>query len=343
MFNAKKFVSAIISAALCCSLITAIPASAKDYTNSSCKFLAKVTNNGEYVSMQGMAGDSSYIYVAKKKDSKAGGAQIYRIDMRTKAVEQMSFTSAKVSDQLKHANDMFFLYENGTRYLYVNTSHATIIKLKIDDNKKQLKKVKTITVYDPQKSGEKLTFSGLAGYETDYYNQNKYKIILKKGKDIYTATINKNNTNENITPTFKFSLQTNVIMNWNGYNYEYKLSDTNKNTGWYANQGITYANGKLYTAISRNSNMKDIDHNESFIVVYDNITNKLNSNSRSSTAPYYDGAKFHIISNEKNYPYLYEIESCAVINNVLYFNTNRAKSSTNTDYDAVLYMKNYKA
>ena len=205
MFNSQKIVSLVMSVILGCTMVTAIPANAKCYTNKGTGFKA-VNNfsayNIDFSVMEGIAGDSSYIYVAKCDNNKVYAA-IKRVNPKNKdeKIALMKFTNSNVAGDLKHANDMFLLKENGIRYLYVNNGEGDILKLQIDDAQKTLKKVKRIKVY--KSDVNKLKFSGIAGFEDELYNKSKYKIILKAGSQIFTATINKNNTNENVVPQKK--------------------------------------------------------------------------------------------------------------------------------------------
>lgn len=356
MFNAKKIVSLVMSAIISSTMVTAIPANAKVYKNKCAGFKAvkdlKLNDDGniygmKFESMQGIAGDSSYIYVAKnhKISESEQYAVIFRLNPNNKneAPTLMSFDTKKnneknVAGDLNHANDMFLLKENGIRYLYVNTGEGQIIKLQINDSKKKLKKVKRITV---NKYGNtRLKFSGLSGFEDELYNKSKYKIILKDKNEIYTATINKNNTNESITAQKKFDLYTSVKLpgkdkNGKSTNVPHDLSESK-----YANQGISYYNGDLYVTYSMNSKDTSVPHNKSVIIIYKNVYNKLNNSGTSTIAKPYGEAKFYFESGP--YSDLFEIEGCAIVNNTVFFNTNRRKTASDADYDAVLYLSDYR-
>lgn len=324
MFNSKKLVSAVISAVLCCSMVTAIPANAQCYT--ACDGIRQVKDYGNYVSMQGMAADSTGIYVAKTRVEKYGyGAQIFRVSYDGKTQTRLTL-SGTVSDELKHANDMFINKENGTNYLYVNNADFTsnrsdcaIIKLKINGNK--LTKVKKIYFTNANK---RLNFSAIAGYK---WVNGKYRIILKGGNTVYTADVSTSNNNETVAASKTLTLDTNVTIK--GTNYNLTGSD-------YSNQGITYYNNRLYTVIS--SNKKP---NQSFIVAYDNISAKLDSAGVEKNFPDSTKDQFRITSSK--FPALYEMESCAVYNGALYYNTNRRKTDNDTDYDAVHKIKDFRA
>lgn len=343
MFNAKKIVSLVMSAIISSTMVTAIPANAKCYKNR-CAGFKVVKNftayNREFSISEGIAGDSSYIYVAKI-DSTKNYAAIKRVNPNNKneGATLMKFTNSNVAGDLKHANDMFILKENGVRYLYVNNGEGDIIKLQIDDNQKTLKKVKRIKVYKPNKK-EKLKFSGLAGFEDELYNKSEYRIILKEGKQIFTATINKNNTNENVTAIKKFNLNTNVMMptsknNAKEVNYDFSSSS-------FASQGIAYYNGDLYVTYSMASGNKV--ENKSFIVIYKNLYSKLNNSGTSTEAKPDNDAKFYFESDK--FKLRYEIEGCAIVNNKIYFNVDR-KSDDYSDKDhnnkdAVLEVLDYR-
>ncbi len=342
MFNTKKLVSLVMSVVVGCTMVTAIPANAKCYENKGSGFKA-VNNftayNREFSISQGIAGDSSYIYVAKI-DSTKKYAAIRRVNPNNKneGIITMTFTNSNVAGDLKHANDMFVLKENGNRYLYVNNGEGDIIKLQINDVKKTLKKVKRIKVYksaNDKSDSNKLKFSGLAGFEDELYNKSKYKIILKAGRQIFTATINKNNTNENVTAQKKFNLNTDVKMptkKGSGKEETYSLSSSS-----YASQGITYYNGNLYVTYSMSSD--NSVQNKSFIVIYKNLYSKLNSSGTSSNANPSDDAKFYYESD--NFKLRYEIEGCTIVNNTLYFYVDR-KSKDSNNKDAIFYMSGYR-
>lgn len=331
MFNAKKLISAVVSAALCCSMVTAIPANAQCYT--SCEGVRQVKDNGQYVSMQGMAADSTGIYVAKTRVEKYGyGAQIYRVSFDGKTQTRLSM-SAAVSNELKHANDMFLNKENGVNYLYVNNadfnsnrSDCHLVKLRISGN--TLTKVKTIYF---TYNNKRLNFSAVSGYK--WVSNNKYRVILKGSNNVYTADISTSNVNETVAAKKTLTLDTVVIIKGTGYNFAEKFAD---GSACYSNQGITYYNNRLYTVVS--SNKKP---NQSFIVAYDNISSKLDSAAIEKNVADSTRDQFRITSSK--FPNLYEMESCAIYNGVLYYNTNRRKTANDSDYDAVLKIKDFRA
>lgn len=342
MFDFKKILSAVVSMALCCSVVTAIPAAAANgYYNTydTIKSVPDDKSSGKNIcSMQGMAVGSSFIYTAKTDESYSR-AVIYKCNSKTGNNIALKYvdggkTMNYIPDLLGHANDMCVNTENGKSCLYVATAtndsgKSQLVRMRVDGSNiykagtfkvvntqnNKLLSVTSVTILN--KSGEKLNF------------------LLKNGETVYHASVSTNSTSGTIyaTPVFKIN-KSNAVINGS-------VTDLSG----YTNQGMSYfsKNDKLYVPLSSNTKP-----NVSVVVVYDNISSitetALTSPKASiQTLPTSKGLSFRITSS--TYSNLFEIESCGVCSTDgrLYFNTNRRKTKTDSNHDAILRFKDYSA
>ena len=345
MFNKKRLVSAVISAALCCSALTALPVQATCYTSYSYVYGVNDTfGDSKLYSMQGMAVGTSYIYCAKvTTDNTKAAITRYNIsdnkNYQLKYIDQNGKSHDYFTKDLGHANDMFAHAENGKTYLYVATGCGSdtkkdptqyqLVKLKVDG--KKIYKVGQYTVQNSSRT--KISFSGITYLGT---SGNNIKILVKKGSQAYYFTLNQYCTSATLNATPVFMIDT-ANVKINGKNYTMSLDSKN---GTHSYQGMHYTKGKLYVPISKNKS------SESVVIVYDNISTKinnaLNGKANGKQIAYSSNTLSFKVTNSY-YNSLFEIESVGINDNGMYFNTNSQRNGNGNNADAVYKFDSFKA
>ncbi|WP_294481513.1 hypothetical protein [uncultured Ruminococcus sp.] len=339
MFNKKKLISAVISAVLCFSTVTVLPAQAACYTSYNYVYGVYDTfGNSKLYSMQGMAVGTSYIYCAKVTtySSKAAITRYSIADNKNyqlKYIDQNGKSHDYFTNVLGHANDMFAHAENGKTYLYVATGYESgyqLVKLKVDGRK--VYKVGQFNIKSSTNSNN-ISFSGITYLgTTDGY----VKILVKKGKQAYYLTVGQNWASATVyaIPVFKIDTD-NVKINGKSYPMNF-----DSNTGTHSHQGMHYTKGKLYVPVSRRYS------NESVVIVYDNISSKINNaldGNAKGTQTAYSSNNLSFKVNDGWYNSLFEIESIGINDNGMYFNTNSQRNGNGNDADAVYKFNGFKA
>lgn len=337
MFDFKKILSAVVSMALCCSVVTAIPAAAANGCYKSYDTVKSVPDDkssGKNIcSMQGMAVGSSFIYTAKT-DVDNTRAIIYKYSIKKGTNTPLKYvnggkTMNYIPDLLGHANDMCVNKENDKSCLYIATASSKIVKMKVDDSK-----IYKAGTFDVKNKLTKKPFDVTAVTVLDKSGVD-LNLLLKSDETVYHATVKTTATSGTIEAIPVFSLDTKTI-----------TIDGKKTTlKNYANQGMSYCskNDKLYVPLSSKDN-----RNVSVVLVFDRIKSRVSVGKNSPkttpfTYPASTNPSFYI--NSKAYSDLFEIESCGVCSSDgrLYFNTNRRKSPIDTNHDAILRFKDYSA
>ena len=164
--------------------------------------------------------------------------------------------------------------------------------------------------------GTQISFGGISVFHVD---SDYVTLMIKSGRYFYTGKIGINQTSGTIPLTLQFTIDI-ADVNING---------TSKNLSNFLHQGFDYHDGRVYIPLSGNT-----IENTSAIVVYD-------IEGAYSTLKNNPNLTFWIESSE--YPALFEIESCGIspLDGKMYFNTNSRLTDSDTNYDAVHYIKNF--
>lgn len=266
--------------------------------------------------MEGIAVGSTYLYTVKINGDNTSA--FLSMTNRTTGVTTTltnSATGTYYFDDLHHANDMDVCGIDGYSNLFITTAltgDGSVVRLQREGSTLIKKGSYTLTY-----NGSEIAAAGLA--VTKVSNGTVY-LLTKLGKTIYSGSISTTASSGTIelTKEFKFDVSQVYI---NGVQKDF--------TGW-LNQGFEYYKNKIFVPLSGDSDNID----SSVILVYD-ITN---ASGTIYADPY---LSFSITS--KTYASKFEIESCGICtgDGMLYFNTNRRKSETDTNYDGVHYITGY--
>ncbi|MBP5578244.1 MAG: hypothetical protein J6X56_02005 [Ruminococcus sp.] len=234
----KKIVSAVVSTVLGFSMITASQVFAKDgskgdvqATNSTC--LAIVPSKGGSTSLQSMASDGRYIYVAKvnlKGDEDGSEARIYRYDTNGGNCKLITNKNGKEYGNFGHAGDMTAINYKGDTYLLVLEKigkaaldrkirdkevkigkKANVEKIKdYSSNKYTIVHILKVNNNNYEELQTILVETEIGSIAADFRDANnsseqKKKLYLRTGKTIYKGSINMNNWNMVLDNSFKLN------------------------------------------------------------------------------------------------------------------------------------------
>ena len=282
-----------------------------DYTD-----VAKIYDYGSCPSMQGLAVGSQKMYTVKI-GSNDSLAFISMTDKDSGSTTKLYNADAGsyYFDYLGHANDMDVWGIDGYSNLFVtttNTGSNAIVRLKRSGN--NLTKVASYS----------LTYNGSATCATALavksVSGGVITFITKLGMNLYTGSVSTSATSANIELTKLCTISKSRVYIKGSY---LDLSD-------FVNQGFGYYSNTLFVPITGD----DTQLNRSVIMVYD-LTNA------SGTIYPTEALVFRVTSSY--YSALFEIESCDICSGdgKLYFNTNRRKTTSDTNHDGISSMDDY--
>ena len=278
--------------------------------------VANIVDYGSCGIMQGMAVGSQKLYTVKI-NSDDTQAVIYMTDKDSGDTVKLynSDASSYYFTNLGHANDMDVWGFDSKSHLFVATTKKgsnAIVRLKRDGT--NLTKVASykLTCGGSEISASAISIIGVTDGVVNF--------ITKTGTQVYRGTLNATAANATIEMTKLCSISKSRVYIKGEY---LDLSD-------YTNQGMGYLNGMLYVPIWADS----AQPNRSVIMVFN-----MDGLIKGSTIYPSDAIVFRVTSSA--YPALCEIESCDVTGGKLYFNTNRRKTASDTNHDAVSEMKDY--
>lgn len=278
--------------------------------------VASIKDNGGCGSMQGFAMGSTYAYCAKI-NSGDDSAIITKTNVNTGSTSVLKDTStgSVYMNYLGHANDMCVTGIDGKSHLYVvtmKTGSYSLVKMKVDGTN-----ITKVGNYTLRLDGADISMSGISVYKK---TDTTITFLFKKGKTIYQGSvgINTNSGTIDITKAYKINTTTATI---NGVSTD---------VSGYTHQGFLYHKNKLYVPLADTTT----NTNRSIILVYD-VTDA------SGTVKADEYLSFRITSS--TYSALFEIEGCGICSTdgKLYFNTNRRKTSSDTNHDAVLVFNGF--
>jgi hypothetical protein len=276
--------------------------------------------NGDYPSMQGLAVGSQYLY-AIKINSDNTYATIAMIDKDTGNTTWLTDSSdgSYLFSGFDHANDMAVWGIDGKSNLFIATTKEGANAIwRLERNDSQLTRV---TSYHLTCGGKNIcaTAMDITGYDS---STGMISFITKWGMDIYTGSVHKDARNATIEMTKLCSI---------GKELAYIKGEKLDLTNW-VNQGFGWHDNTLFVPLSG----PDDQLNRSVVLVYD-----LEGVTPGTTIYPTDSIAFRVTSS--TYAGMFEIESVDVCSadGKLYFNTNRRKSASDTNWDGVSCFKGY--
>ncbi len=311
----KKFLSFILTAVLLCSVFTAFPktelALAAYYNTYS--DVAAVPNANSCGSMQGMAIGSTYIYTIKRDDNDAN-CVIHKI-ARTSGNKVQLKNSANGNytvSGMGHANDACLTVIDGVENMFVVTMVAgtnNLWQLSLSGDYYTVKKKFSIKV-----DGSSV---GMSGVDIISVSDGKINFLFKKGASFYKGSLSTSAaTGTVINATKSFAINVSSV----------NINGTTTDLSSYTYQGFGYYNDMVFVPVT--------NENVSIIIVYSGVS------VASGTIKSKSDLSFRITSS--TYSALFEMESCGIgPDGLLYFNTNRRKSSSDTNHDGVHYFENF--
>lgn len=306
MKKIKRIVSAVASIVLGFSIITTsqVFAAYKSkpityvYLNSGNSYVATVPNDYSATNMQGMATDGQYLYIARFKDNKS--AVIYRYDKNKNRQFLKNGKSNYIS--LGHANDMTAVKYGKTTYLFVLDHDANSPITKIHHLEVKNNTYEEIGTYEVDGG-----FHGIAAnVEGNNSAQSTCEFYLKTASGgLYKC---------------KIKLNSKEIECWdkNGKQKTRKICNLPFEIAGSTAQGIAYDRGILYMAFSETNAQKR---------GYGNTIIEYNLNNKDVVA-----RDVTITNDSISKTGYFEIESCTIFDNKLYFNTNSDTSKTGKKY-----------
>ena len=318
MFFVRRLLACLLCALMMVSVLIGVATTANaaslQYYNSY-NGIALIKNRGKCSSMQGMAVGSTYIYTVKIKtdNTKAFISKTNKNTGETTVLTETA-TGSTYINYLGHANDMDVCSLDGKSNLFIATMETgkySLVRMQVSGSKITKKGNYTLKL-----NGEKTSVSGVSILSK---SGTKVKLLLKKGCTFYTATVDtaKSSGTVKLTKAFKINVSDVTV---NG-----KSMDL---SSW-VHQGYGYEAGKIYVPLTGPDGKKNV----SIIAVYD-------IDGATGTIKADPNLSFRITS--KSYADLFEIESCGISSDgKLYFNTNRRKTSSDSNHDGIHCFKEF--
>ena len=274
--------------------------------------LSTIYNQGDCFSMQGMTLDSNYTYCAKVNTDTDASACIIRSSKSdgSKTVMINSATGGYYFSNLGHANALDLVHANGYNQMFV-TAGSTLVRLTMSGSY-----LTTAGTYTATYNG---TSASMTAVQVMSACDTEIKVLVKTGRTLYTATLDPRASSGNLELVKLCTL--NIA--------SARLKNSTHDFSSYLQQGFDFHDNKVFLPLSGNTQM-----DTSVVLVYDleGATGELQNDPTLS---------FRVISSA--YAALFEIEDVAICQETgrLYFNTNRRKSSSDTDHDSCSYFKSY--
>lgn len=296
--------------------LVAVPAtSAQAAYYNEYETIAGIPTAHDCTAAQGFAAGSTYLYSVKigLDDTRS---LIYRTNKNTGSTVIMTngTDDAPYNSWLGHANDMALVTIDGDYHLFVvtmTTEGAQLVKLHYSGS--TYYKVGSFNVH---LDGEAKAVSGISrASQTD----STLSFFFKSGRNVYRGSIGLTDDSGTIDLTDAFDLKV------AGALVDGKpVPDLEE----FTNQGF------LYHPSTKDLFYPLTNKNRSIVLVYRNIT--LQTSGTVTSDP---DLSFRITSSA--YPSLFEIEGLGISDGTLYFNTNRAKSGSDGNYDGVHSFKGF--
>lgn len=269
-------------------------------------------------SAQAFAAGSTWLYSIKIRSSDDGRAVIYRTNKTTGESHVMTNNDGgrEYIAGLEHANDAALVTINGSFHMFivtVNSAGPQLIKLHYSGNK-----YRQVGTYDVVLDGDPLSVSGISKVAV---SDDEITFLLKNKQTYYKGTLAADASSGAIQATPLFDItRKGALVNGN------EVPDLDS----FSNQGIHYhvAGKRLYVPVTKG--------NRSIVLAFSGVTM-----STTGTLTADQELSFRITS--ATYKDLFEIEGVGTSGDRLYFNTNRRKTSGDSNWDGVHVFDAYAA
>ena len=276
--------------------------------------LSMVYDQGGCYSMQGMTLDADYTYCAKIGDNDS-----IAFIMRTRKSDGYKELMINASTggyyfyNLGHANALDLVSCAGASQMFV-TGGTYLIRLTMSG--------RTLTTAGTYTFSINGTATGMTAVQIMSASDREVTVLAKSGRTLYTGTLDPTASSGNIELTRLCTLNVSSV----------RLKGTVTDFSTFTQQGFAYHDGKVFLPLTGNAYVETI--NTSVVLVYDleGATGEIKNDPTLS---------FRIISG--TYAGLFEIEDVDICqeSGKLYFNSNRRKTSSDTDYDGCSYFYGY--
>ena len=296
-----------------------LPATVEATNHGEYDTLAMIYDYGSCPSMQGLGLCGDYFY-AVKTDGNDYAATVTRVNKDTGAKSMMTnaSTGTYYFYDFGHGNDCEVVVAGGKTNMFIPTSAtgtASLVRYTVSGT--------TATKYGSYQmvstSGADIGGGAIRAARVD--DENIY-FLFKSGMTLYTGTLPITQTSGQLVMTKMCTLDTSGVY----------VNGTYVDLSSFVGQGMGYYDHRVYIPISGHANASTI--NQSIILVYD-------IQGASGTIKPLNDPTFRVTSSA--YSALYEIETCVIDpeTNLLYFNTNRRKTTSDTNYDGVHWITNW--
>lgn len=326
----NRFTTLLIAFAMLFCIVTTdtLSAASTGYFNTYSNMNTKVASSS-FTTMQGMEidryNDEAYFIRINKSTGYGQLVQAsYKSNTTPQVVKYKTTSGASSATYFGHGNDIAIVAEKGATNisLYVATmDEGTYANKIVKLNVNRVNCTYTVAAtYSLTYNGSALSISGIT------YSAGNDKFIVKSGNKFFIGSF----SGSTFVYEATFSLDyANVTINGSTVD----CSDFTK-------QGICYYKGILYVPM-----MNDTKKSQSVVACYKFSIPSLISKASGTTAfstkvTAMSNLSFRITSSE--YSNLFEIECVAFDDGVMYFNTNRSKSS-DTNADGIHCFKEYVA
>ncbi len=284
-----------------------------DYTD-----VAKIKDYGSCPSMQGMAMGSQMVYTVKINSGNTL-ANIYMTDKDSGSTSRMTDSSdgSYYFSGLGHANDMAVWGFDGLSHLFVTTTNegsGAIVRLRRNGTK-----LTRVGSYSLSYNGNPISASGI---DIIGVTDGKIQLITKLSQTVYIGTLDANATSGDIAMTKLCVLAKDKVV----------IKGSTLDLSDWVNQGFGYYDNTLFVPYTG----PDGELHRSVVCVY-NLDNVVPGSTLYPT----ESVVFRVTSGA--YSALFEIESVDVCSTdkMMYFNTNRRKTNSDTNHDGVSTFDGY--
>ena len=316
----KRIISITLCLLMLAVLIPAIQPEPVQATNhGEYDTLAMIYDYGSCPSMQGLGLCGDYFY-AVKTDGDDYAATVTRVNKNTGAKSMMvnGGNGTYYFYDFGHGNDCEVVVAGGKTNMFIPTSATganSLVRYTISGT--TATKMCGYQMVSP--SGANIGGGAVRVARVD--DENIY-LLFKSGMTMYTGTLPINQNGGQLVMTKMCTLDTSGVY----------VNGSYMDLSSFIGQGMGYYDHHVYIPISGNSNTSTI--NQSIILVYD-------LQGATGTIKPLNDPTFRVTSSA--YSALYEIETCVIDpeTNLLYFTTNRRKTSSDTNYDGLHWITNW--
>ncbi|MBQ8622483.1 MAG: hypothetical protein IJ422_09260, partial [Oscillospiraceae bacterium] len=316
----KRLVSILVCIAMLLPLVVVeLPTTAEATNHGVYDTLAMVYDLGSCPSMQGFGLCGDYFY-AIKTDGDDYAAAVCRVNKDTGSKTWLTNggNNTNYFYDFGHGNDCEVVVAGGVTTMFVPTSKTgsnSLVRYKISGTT-----ATKVCGYQMVNTSD-ANMGGGAIRVVRVDDENIY-LLFKTGNSLYTGTLPISQNGGKIVMTFLCTLDYSEVV----------VNGTAMDTSGWVLQGFGYHDHMVYLPITGNHSADTI--NISLIAVYD-------IEGASGTIKPLPDPTFRVTSSA--YSALFEMESCVIDpeTNRLYFNTNRRKTSSDTNHDGIHYITNW--